>query len=178
MTRHERGHQVSEVPPAPDRVKTPKKSRWPLWLGLAGGVLLLGCCGSGVVVVLLIIFGSGEKHLGSTFPVEEKSQWLAADPTMAPYYEHSPGEKIPYKAYRVTLRGGKTYVIELIKGAGYGDPYLVLQDAQGQLIEADFGTGNGAGIQFTPAQSGTYRIVAATRAEYYGEFTLVVREKK
>ncbi|MBI3823531.1 MAG: redoxin domain-containing protein [Planctomycetes bacterium] len=84
-----------------------------------------------------------------------------------------------YKVFTVQLVAGKLYRIDH-KGTGDDakfDPYLFLEDADGNTLEQDDDGGGGlnARIIHKAAKSGTYRIVATTFvANQTGKFALVI----
>lgn len=83
--------------------------------------------------------------------------------------------------YEVRLVAGKTYVIDMVsKDQKALDPYLVLQDADRQVLaeDDDGGEGLNARITYRAPRDGAYSILATSYNAGRGLFTLTVREKK
>src|SRR5262249_10311637 len=86
--------------------------------------------------------------------------------------------KSPAQQFRVRLREGRTYVIEMrARDAGF-DPYLRLEDSGGkELARDDDGGGDSdARIVFRCPQDGTYTVVATSFGGSLGRFLLTVNE--
>jgi hypothetical protein len=81
---------------------------------------------------------------------------------------------LPAKEYRVQLKGGATYRLDLVSREI--DAFLVVQDQGGrQLALDDDGGGDlNARLTFTPTADGVYKVFAAT-LKGAGKFTLTVR---
>ncbi|MDG1255429.1 MAG: S8 family serine peptidase [Glaciecola sp.] len=84
---------------------------------------------------------------------------------------------------RVTLEGGKVYVIDLLAdgdgaGGSLSDSTLRILSADGTELAMDDNTGAGldSRIQFTPTASGEYYLDMGGRADAIGTYTLRVRE--
>jgi hypothetical protein len=150
-----------------------KGSKTLLYVLVGGGIVLLGLCCTGVGVGGYLLFQlSRDKKL--TVPADESDTWLGATKTMP----HRKGT-LHYRAYRVDLKAGRTYIIDL-KRTGTNNPstpYLILEDNNGKTLREDEfsgGIGNPR-IVFAPATDGEYRILATTGAGL-GPFTLSVKE--
>lgn len=80
-----------------------------------------------------------------------------------------------YRVYHVELRAGETYVIEM--QSKDLDAYLRVEDASGRELarDDDSGTGRDARLEFHPARTGPYRIIATSYAPAIGRFTIGVR---
>jgi hypothetical protein len=74
-----------------------------------------------------------------------------------------------YKMYNIKLKADCNYQMDM---AAQFDPYLRVEDTAGNELASDDGSGS---LFFTPAQSGTYRIIASSLDEgLIGPFTLRV----
>jgi predicted Zn finger-like uncharacterized protein len=89
------------------------------------------------------------------------------------------------KVFTVNMKAGRTYQIDMIRkenrqmGAmAFMDPFLRLEDANGNqlMFDDDGGGGQNARITFVCAQNGTFRVVATTLIGM-GAFTLKVEER-
>lgn len=83
------------------------------------------------------------------------------------------------KIYQVKLSKGKSYIINMV--SNQIDSYLRLEDNKGiQLAEDDDSGGNlNARIRFSPAEGGTYRIIATScGANETGSYTLTINQPK
>lgn len=82
----------------------------------------------------------------------------------------------PCKTFTIDLKAKKTYRIDM--SAGF-DTYLILEDANGVLIDQndDNGESLDSRIRFQPAVDGRFRLVATTYNGQVGEFTLRVTEE-
>jgi hypothetical protein len=78
------------------------------------------------------------------------------------------------RAYKVQLKAGVTYTIDLISSDF--DTYLRLENDAGVQVAVDDDGGDGlnARIVYTPTRSGTYRILATSYKRATGRFTLTV----
>jgi hypothetical protein len=103
-------------------------------------------------------------------PSEIKGQLNANDPADA-------ARNQPAKVHTVDLKGGKTYIIDMM--SQQFDSYLVLQDANGVRLaqDDDGGEGLNSRIQYQPKADGRFRLVATTFNGQLGEFTLKVSER-
>jgi hypothetical protein len=158
--------------------KTKKKSSTVLYIGLGAGVLLLSCCClGGVGVGLFFLMAQNDKVLAGAFPLEEQGTWSSTDRHTTVSQGLIGQASVPYKGYKVPLKGNKTYVIDLIRTDSKSDPYLVLEDPNGKTVATndDWGKGLDARIVYTPPKDGEYRILAATIREH-GSFTLKITE--
>jgi hypothetical protein len=149
-----------------------KGSKTLLYVLVGGGIVLLGLCCTGVGVGGYLLFQLGrDKKL--TVPAEESDTWLGATKTMS----HRKGN-LHYRAYRIDLKAGRTYIIDLKRnGSTASTPYLILEDNNGKMLREDEFTGGFGNprIVFTPMTDGEYRILATTVAGL-GPFTLSVKE--
>jgi hypothetical protein len=153
-----------------------------LFVGLGAGVLVLGFCCIGLGVGGYFLF----KPRVLTPPFDETGRWASYDSTVtvpSPFMQGPRQIKAPYKAYKVQLKAGKTYIFDLTRNVVgltnvQPDPYLILEDATGmKLVEDDDAGGNlNARIVFKATQDGEFRILAAS-INGYGDFTLKAREK-
>jgi serralysin len=79
------------------------------------------------------------------------------------------------------MKAGRTYQIDMMQkpGALAVDPFLRLEDSQGNQLASDDDGGEGlnARIVFACTQDGTYRVVATTLDAQTGGFTLSVEER-
>jgi hypothetical protein len=107
--------------------------------------------------------------------VEEKSKWDKDDPTYKPERPES-----HFKPYKVPMKAGQLYVIDLVKGDNNTDPYLYLEDPKGQVVAQDDDSGGNlnARIIYMPMQDGEYRVIATTLLKATGPFTLTVKNAK
>jgi hypothetical protein len=103
--------------------------------------------------------------------LEEKGTWTNGDPV-------HPTTHSPQKTYKVNLKAGKKYTIDLISNVPGQDPFLFLTNSTGQVLAQDDDGGGfpNARIIFFPAQDGEYRIIATSINRALGSFTLTVRE--
>jgi hypothetical protein len=110
--------------------------------------------------------GLSEKPL-----LQESGQWTAQDPV---YKERGSG----YKDYKINLKAGKLYVIDLVKGGLGPDPYLYLESPTGMVVARDDDSGGdlNARIIYAPPQDSEFRIIATTLNKATGGFTLTVRQ--
>lgn len=85
----------------------------------------------------------------------------------------------PCKIHSVNLAEDKTYVIEMTKQEGDLDPYLRLEDADGnQLAEDDDSGGNlNARILFTARKTAAYQIFVTSFNSEVGAYQLKVNER-
>jgi len=104
--------------------------------------------------------------------LEETGPWTKQDPV-------HPATRSPFKTYKVALKAGKVYTIDLVKKEKGQDPYLFLTDKAGKILAKDDDSGGfpNARIIFTPSQEGEYQILATSINQSLGAFTLTVREK-
>jgi hypothetical protein len=82
----------------------------------------------------------------------------------------------PAPVHEVKLQAGTVYVFDL--ESKMFDAYLKLQDAQGQTLAEDDNSGEygNSRLVFTPAHSGTYRLVATSLVpQSIGYYTMTVR---
>ncbi len=82
---------------------------------------------------------------------------------------------LPAKEYRLRLKGGTPYRLDLVSGEI--DSFLIVQDQGGRQLALDDDSGGGlnARLTFTPPADGVYRVYAAT-LKGAGKFTLSVRQ--
>jgi hypothetical protein len=92
------------------------------------------------------------------------------------------GEDKYHKPYKLPMKAGKIYVIDMVKLVknGVTDPYLFLEDAKGTPVASDDdGLGDhNARIIFSPPKDGDFTIIATTLGKETGGFTLTVRSTK
>jgi hypothetical protein len=87
------------------------------------------------------------------------------------------------KKYTISFKAGKTYQIDMVSNEGNPavlDPYLRLEDAQGQQLAQDDDGGGfpNARIVFNCTQTGAYRIICTSfGANQQGRYTLTVQER-
>jgi hypothetical protein len=105
----------------------------------------------------------------------EQGQWTKDDPTYRVFGQDT-GKH--FKAYKLPMKAGRLYVIDLVKGGPGIDPYLYLEGADGKVVISDDDSGGdlNARIVYAPVLNGEFRIIATTLNSATGEFTLKVRE--
>jgi len=87
------------------------------------------------------------------------------------------------KVFTVTMTAGRTYQIDMIKKLGAGiahiDPFLRLEDSDGNHLTSDDDSGGNlnARITFACPRNGTFRVVTTTFLGGTGLFTLKVEER-
>jgi hypothetical protein len=113
-----------------------------------------------------------EEPKGPHNPLNVKGQLQDNDP-------NDPARNQPCKTYKVKLKKGKTYAIDM-SSADF-DAYLRLENAKGDQIAEDDDSGVGdtgldAQIVFTPDADDTFKIIATRFADGTGNFSLAVRE--
>jgi hypothetical protein len=109
--------------------------------------------------------------LGDKPVLQDEGRWTGQDPLYAQ-------RNLPFKDYKVNLKGGKLYIIDLVKGAPGLDPYLFLESPTGKVVAQDDDSGGdlNARIVYAPPQDGEFRIIAASLSKASGPFTLTVRQ--
>jgi hypothetical protein len=194
-----RDDDEDEAPPRRRRRKRDQpKSNAMLFALLGGGVLLLSCCCLGVSAGGYFLFFA-DKSKGSpggapTPPLEERVKLSLNELRDNPVPESGLG-KVPFKTYKVSLKAGKTYQIDLINpnfnpNAGPKnlndlrtvlDPFVIVEDKAGKRL-ADDDDGGGypnSRLFFTPPSDGEYRIICTVLfPNLSGELILKVAEKK
>jgi hypothetical protein len=82
---------------------------------------------------------------------------------------------LPAKEYRLQLKGGTAYRLDLVSAEI--DAFLVVQDRDGRQLAIDDDSGGdlNARLTFTPRADGVYRVFAAT-LKGAGKYTLSVRQ--
>jgi hypothetical protein len=84
------------------------------------------------------------------------------------------------KIFQVDLQAGRTYTVDMTSPNQLAlDPYLRIEDLNGRVLAEDDDSGGGlnARINFRPAQTGPYVIIATCyNANQTGPFTLSIRE--
>jgi hypothetical protein len=84
----------------------------------------------------------------------------------------------PAKTYRVVLKAGKIYIIDMVKHENSQAVCLILANPAGKMIvKDDVGNNPSARILYGPVQEGEYQITATTTTQSVGGFTLTVWEK-
>jgi tetratricopeptide (TPR) repeat protein len=87
--------------------------------------------------------------------------------------------RLPAKMYLVQLKAGSKYRLEMVSETL--DSFLIVQDKEGKQLAFDDDSGGvnklDARLDFTPPQTGTYKIFAASNARKTkpGKYTLTVR---
>jgi hypothetical protein len=195
-----RDDDEDEAPPRRRRRKRDQpKSNAMLFALLGGGALLLSCCCLGLGAGGYFLFFA-DKSKGSpgggapTPPMEERVKLSLNELRDNPVPESGLG-KVPFKTYKVSLKAGKTYQIDLINpnfnpNAGPKnlkdlhtvlDPFLIVEDKAGKRL-ADDDDGGGyphSRLFFTPPSDGEYRIICTVLfPNLSGELILKVVEKK
>jgi len=103
--------------------------------------------------------------------LQESGKWTGQDPIYKQGGAH-------YKDYKIELKGGRLYIIDLVKGGPNLDPYLYLEGPTGMVVAQDDDSGGdlNARIIYSPPQDGEFRIIATTLGKSTGDFTLTVRQ--
>ncbi len=185
-----RDDDVDEAPRKKKKKKAgDKSSKTPLYVGLGCGVLLLGACCIGGSVGAFVLFGtSGGTPL--TIPCEEKVTLSKNGPLRENPVPHLVTGRVPYKTFKVELKAGKNYVIDLVNPTynrkeglplkAVLDPYLIVEDKNGQKLIWDDDSGGypNARILFRPPSDGEYRIICTLSfPNVSGDILLKVREQ-
>jgi hypothetical protein len=117
-------------------------------------------------------------------PLFEKQDKLAASD---PVYQERGS---PHKAYPITLKSGKFYMIDMVHKQGFGfggglDPYLYLEDtkpanANQRVVAHDDDSGGdlNARIIYQATKDGEFRVIATSLNKTPGDFTVTVREQE
>lgn len=137
-------------------------------------------------VVPHVPFGRGPENRVSEYTLKFKSHALAEKPLLSekgqlteqdPSYDKSSLGRAHYKAYKVALKAGQIYVIDLVKNSQGLDPYLHLEGSDGKIVASDDDSGGdlNARVIYTPALDGEFRIIATALGQATGDFTLTVR---
>jgi hypothetical protein len=84
--------------------------------------------------------------------------------------------KSVHRVHSVTLKGGKTYTIDML--SGYFDSYLRLEDSSRTVLAEDDDSGGGlnARIVFRAPKTDTYRIIATSYDGGTGKYALNIKE--
>jgi hypothetical protein len=85
-----------------------------------------------------------------------------------------------YKPYKVNLKAGQLYLIDLVKAGQNQDPFLFLEGPDGKVVAQDDDSGGdlNARIIYAPLQDGEFRIIATDLRKAVGDYTLTVRVTK
>jgi hypothetical protein len=116
--------------------------------------------------------------------LEKKDRLTATDPI----YKDG-GTNGPFKAYPITLKSGKFYLIDMVRKKTSAlvnmDPYLYLEDPSAKnnfekIVARDDDSGGdfNARILYQATKNGEFRIIASSLNTTPGEFTLTVREQE
>jgi hypothetical protein len=112
-----------------------------------------------------------ERTLGKEL-LNVRDQLTANDPLDA--------KRCHFKKHTVEMEAGKPCVISLesLKGAGWFDTFVRVEDMNGKLLMQDDNRGVDVNslMVFTPPQTGQYRIVATSLQQATGNYLLVVRQ--
>jgi hypothetical protein len=95
-----------------------------------------------------------------------------------PTYRNDKAGATPHKAFKLSLKGGVSYTIDLKEAGDSFDPYLILEGPDGKAAaeDDDGGGGMNARIRYRPAADGEYRIIATSFLPgAKGRFTLTAR---
>jgi hypothetical protein len=112
--------------------------------------------------------------------VEDKNKLTNDDAKYKPPPGSFGPENRPFKDYKVPMKAGQMYVIDMVRSQIDIDPYLFLEDSTGKIVaQDDDGGGNlNARIIFQAQKDGEYRVIATTLIPATGEYTLTVRAIK
>lgn len=86
-------------------------------------------------------------------------------------------DKSPCQVTQVKLEKGKTYIVELISSDF--DSFLRIEDAAKTQLAEDDDDGGGLNslIEFSPQETGVFRLLAMSLEGEIGQYTLTIREK-
>ena len=112
--------------------------------------------------------------LSPTAVLEDKNKWEASDQV------YKPTNDSYFKPYKLQMKAGQIYVIDLVKGDKATDPFLYLEGPEGKVVSQDDDSGGdlNARILYSPLRDGEYRIIATTLARATGPYTLTVHTIK
>jgi len=126
------------------------------------------------------------KSVGLTYKslLQKTSQWTNKDPT----YDKRP-ENPYFKAFKITLKGDKLYIINLVQPNQRFQPALFFEDSTGKIVANGQPFLDQTAQQSVkaarylserlihiPLQDGEFRIIAATSGKETGSFVLTVLE--